>query len=358
MSNAIQDASLKKLVSLQDTNIYELRSEQFTNRFFVISGPGSRKLLSSPEVVGFSCYTALIDETYAALRYLVTTGQGGDFDILTILRGGLNYPLEEACSMAGIRVRDMHFVSCERIIKDHVITGLEIKYEKLRPSKNRVLAIGDIFASGATMKVCLDYVLNEFYRRGGSVRKIVFFTIGGTKAIEIMEQMTPHIKAIFPEFEGFDCFFYEGVFTVYEGPGATGINVRDIDFGWNGGVISPEFREYIMENPDALLEKCIIYDGGARRYEIPLHLDEVTEYWENILERADIIDPVALVGEKLGYPAPLDLEGWRNVTRIPEGWEDLWKKEQELLKNAASVDLKALAKKRLASIDAIRNLYI
>ena len=29
----------------------------------------------------------------------------------------------------GIRVRDMHFLSCERVIQDHVITGLEIKYE-------------------------------------------------------------------------------------------------------------------------------------------------------------------------------------------------------------------------------------
>lgn len=337
--------------------LHKLDLPQHQNRYYLLSGPGTRKLLSSPEMVGFPCYTALLEETVAAFRYLLSTGLGSDFDILTILRGGLNYPLEEACQLAGCRVRDMHFVSCERIIKDHVITGLEIKYEKIRPTTGRVLAIGDIIASGATLRQCLDYVVEQFHRLGGSIRRIVFFTIGGTKAVDLMEGMTPRLRELFPGFEGFDCFFYEGMFTVYEGPGASGINVRDIDFGWNGGIIAPEFRSYVMDHPDALLEKCIIYDGGARRYEIPLHIEEVCEYWEGILSRADIIDPVALVGEKLGYPEPLPYPAWQAVTRVGDGWEGLWEKEQAFLKNAASLDLKALARRRLTSMRELNKLY-
>ena len=350
-------ANLRLVDSHLQTSIYELSSEQFKNRYFVLSGSGSRELLAHPEVIGFPCYTALLEETVAAFRYLLNTGLEGDFDILTILRGGLNYPLEEACSKVGARVRDIHFVSCERVIENHVITGLKIKYDKLRPTPGRVLCIGDILASGATIRECMEYVLDCFQREGGSLRRIVFFTIGGTRAIEMMEEMRPSIEALFPGFEGFDCFFYEGVFTVYEGPGASGINVRDIDFGWKGGAVAPEFRQYVMDHPDALLEKCIIYDGGARRYEIPLHLDEVSEYWEGILERAGLIDPVALAGEKLGYPAPLPYAQWREVTRVPEGWEALWEREQACLRAAASLDLEAIARRRLASIDAIRKLY-
>ena len=357
MSHSLRDASLQMLVSLEDTNIYKLGSPRFQNRFFIVTGPGSRRLLSTPEVIGFPCYTALLKETAAALRFLSQEGQNGVFDILTILRGGLNYPLEEACSMVGIPVREMHFVSCERIIENHVITGLDIKYEKINPAKGCTIAIGDIIASGATLRMCLDYVVDQFHERGGSIKRIVFFTIGGTKAIDLMEEMTPRLKALFPEFEGFDCFFYEGVFTVYEGPGASGINVRDIDFGWNGGVIAPEFRDWVMDHPDALLEKCIIYDGGARRYEIPLHIDEVREYWEGILARANIIDPVALVAEKLGYPSPLDYDAWKSVTRIPGGWEELWKKEQALLADARSTDLKALALRRLQSMEQLSKQY-
>lgn len=348
---------LRQLGLLEDTNIYKLVSPQLSNRYFVLSGPGTRELLSSPEVVGFPCYTALLRETVAALRYLLSTGLGGDFDILTILRGGLNYPLEEACSQAGIRVRDMHFVSCERIIEKSVITGLDIKYEKLRPTPGRTLAVGDIIASGATLERCLDYVVGEFKRRGGSIRRMVFFTIGGTRAVELMEEMTPRLMEMFPGFEGFDCFFFEGMFTVYGGPGASGINVKDIDFGWNGGVVAPEFRSHVMEHPDSLFEKCIIYDGGARRYEIPLHIDEVMEYWEGILERADIIDPEALAGEKLGYPVPLPYDNWKAVTGIPDGWEELWKKEQELLSGAARLDLAAIARRRLSSMDSLRKMY-
>ena len=348
---------LRQLGLFEDTNIYKLVSTQLSNRYFVLSGPGTRELLSSPEVVGFPCYTALLRETVAALRFLLSTGLGGDFDILTILRGGLNYPLEEACAQAGIRVRDMHFVSCERIIENNVITGLEIKYEKLRPTPGRILAIGDIIASGATLERCLDYVVGEFKRRGGGIRRMVFFTIGGTRAVELMEEMTPRLSELFPGFEGFDCFFFEGMFTVYDGPGASGINVKDIDFGWNGGVVAPEFRSHVMEHPDSLFEKCIIYDGGARRYEIPLHIYEVMDYWEGILERADIIDPKALAGEKLGYPVPLPYDNWKAVTGIPDGWEELWKKEQELLSGAARLDLAAIARRRLSSMDSLRKMY-
>lgn len=348
---------LRQLGLFEDTNIYKLVSPQLSNRYFVLSGPGTRELLSSPEVVGFPCYTALLRETVAALRYLLSTGLGGDFDILTILRGGLNYPLEEACAEAGIRVRDMHFVSCERIIENNVITGLEIKYEKLRPTPGRTLAVGDIIASGATLERCLDYVVGEFKRRGGSIKRMMFFTIGGTRAVELMEEMTPRLSELFPGFEGFDCFFFEGMFTVYDGPGASGINVKDIDFGWNGGVVAPEFRNHVMEHPDSLFEKCIIYDGGARRYEIPLHIDEVMEYWEGILERAHIIDTKALAGEKLGYPSPLSYEEWKIVTGIPDAWEELWKKEQKLLSGAAQLDLAAIARRRLFSMDSLRKMY-
>lgn len=356
----LQGSSLRKVSLKGDTNIYELGSDGLLNRYFIISDPGSRKLLSTPEVVGFDCYKALVAPTAAAIRYLEEIGKGGGFDILTILRGGLNYPLEEAAAINGTRVRDMHFLSCERIIKDHVITGLEIKYEKIRPTTGRTLAIGDIIASGATMELCLDYIVKAFRDGGGSLRRILFFTIGGTRAMDIMEELTPKIREIFPGFEGFFCFFYEGMFTVYDGPGASGINVRDIDFGWNGGVVSPEFRRHtVMAHPDSLLEKCIIYDGGARRYEIPLHLDEVADYWKGILVRASIIDTRALVGEKLGYPEPLAYEAWKAHTLNPGDKDrDLWEAETQMLRRAGVMDLAALAEKRLESIENLKQLYI
>ena len=361
MSISLRSASLRHVGLQQETSIYELQSRQFTNRYFILSHPGTRRLMTFPEVVGFDSYLSMLPPTVAALRHLFPQGQGGDVDILTILRGGLNYPLEEACHRNGIRVSDIHFLSCERIIEDHIITGLEIKYEKLRITQDRTLVIGDIIATGDTLRLCLDQVVDRFRRKGGSIRKIIFFTIGGTRAIDLMEEMAVRIRTYFPGFEGFECFFYEGVFTVYEDTGATGINVPDIDFGWKGGVVSPEFRRFVLDHPYSILEKCIIYDGGARRYEIPLHFHEALEYWEGVWGRADRIDPVKLVGEKLGYDKPLRFPQWLEVTRL-EGLEEeslkqLWADEAELLENAAALSLETIATQRINAINSILEQY-
>ena len=309
--------------------------------------------MAFPEVVGFDTYQCMLPATVAAMKHLFPSG-GKEVDILTILRGGLNYPVEEACFRSGIRVSDIHFVSCERIIEDHIITGLEIKYEKLRITRDRTLVIGDIIATGDTLRLCLDQVVDRFRRRGGSIRKIIFFTIGGTRAIELMEKKTEEIRRVFPEFEGFECFFYEGIFTVYENKGVTGINVPDIDFGWKGGVVAPEFRRYVLSHPYSILEKCIIYDGGARRYEIPVHFREALEYWEGLWSRADGIDPRKLVGEKLGFEEPLSFPQWLAVNRFEDLKDDtlsaLWADETALLNNASALSLESIAMQRIQAI--------
>ena len=357
MDTTLDGTHLQRASLPGDISLYELHAPALRNRYYLLSGPGSRQLLASPETVGYPCYTALLDETVAALHHLTENGLGGDLDIFTILRGGLNYPLEEAAFRCGIRVHDMHFVSCERVIRNHVIEGLEIKYEKIRPGRGRVLAIGDILATGDTFRYCFEHLIRRFLLDGGSLRRILFFTIGGTRAFRLLEELAAKMNALFDGFEGIDCFFYEGAFSVYEDKGVSGINVPDIDFGWKDGVITPEFRRYIVDRPDALLEKCIIYDGGARRYEIPVHFDEVLEYWEGIRERADRIDVRALVEEKLGYAGPLDFEDWLDVTHLRglDGLGPLWDGEQALL--AQDFDLRALASRRIESIKNLKAQY-
>ena len=360
MSSCLQDASLRFVGLHYETSLYELHGPQFTNRYYILSGAGTRQLMAFPEVVGFDSYQSMLPATVAALR-LLFPGSGGDVDILTILRGGLNYPVEEACARNGIRVRDIHFVSCERIIENHIITGLEIKYEKIRVTHDRTLVIGDIIATGDTLRLCLSQVVDRFRRRGGSIRKIIFFTIGGTRAIDLMERMTGEIRAVFPNFEGFECFFYEGVFTVYEDTGATGINVPDIDFGWKGGVVTPEFRRFVLDHPYSLLEKCIIYDGGARRYEIPVHFHEALEYWEGVWGRADRIDPEKLIAEKMGFDHTLTYAEWLKVNHFEElpetGLMDLWNEEMGLLENASALSLETIAMQRINAINTILKQY-
>ena len=358
MTTPLDGSSLHPAGLQGDTSIYELRVPQLHNHYYLLSGPGSRSLEAFPEIVGFPCYTALLDEMVAAFRHLQANGLGDDLDIFTILRGGLNYPLEEAAFRCGMRVRDMHFVSSERVAENHVIKGLEIKYDKIHPTRDRVLAVGDILATGDTFRYCFEHLMRNFLQEGGSIRRILFFTIGGTRAFRLLEELSTKLSAIFAGFEGIDCFFFEGAFTVYEDKGVSGINHPDIDFGWKGGVVAPEFRRFIVqEHPEALFEKCIIYDGGARRYQIPVHFEEVLEYWEGILARAGRIDARALVEEKLGYVGPLPFEDWLAVTHLQglPGLEGLWTAEQALFER--TFDLAALAASRIASINNLKQQY-
>ncbi|MBR1576122.1 MAG: hypothetical protein IJ654_06720 [Bacteroidales bacterium] len=367
-----EDLRLRNAGAYQDTDIYELSSQQFTNRYHILSHSDSRALMAYPEVVGFVAYQALLAPTAAGLQYLQDRGLGRNLDILTILRGGLNYPLEEACSRCRepFWVSDIHFLSCERKIEtrlvdgitERVITGLEIKYEKIRPGRDRILAIGDILATGDTFRFCLDHFLEAFRSAGGSLRRLVFFTVGGMRALPLMEAYAERMRGWWPDFEGVDVFFFEGMFTIYGDKGVSGINTPDIDFGWLGGVVSPDFRRYVVERPPyVLLEKCIIYDGGARRYEIPVHFEEVLEYWEGILARADRIDPAALVAEKLGHAGGLDYSQWLEATHLQEitfaDLEGLWRKEMRLIEEACSWDLGDIARRKIASVKSIQSLY-
>jgi len=360
MSYIPQDASLQLLGLQNSTSIYQLRSDGLTNQYYVVSGDGTRHLMASPEVVGYESYLAMKPATTAVLQYFSEHGLACDVDILTILRGGLNYPLEECCYKAGIRVPNMNFISCERHIEDGIITGLDIKYEKLHIAKDITLMIGDIIASGDTLRLCLSQVIDRFRRRGGSLKKIIFFTIGGTKAIPLMERFTAEIRGYFPEFEGFRCGFYEGIFTVYEDKGVTGVNIPDIDFGWRGGFVAPEFRHYVLSFlEDALFEKCIIYDGGARRYEIPAHYEEVMDYWESLLAVAPQVDFQAFIAEKIGYSRPIDYDAWRVLNGYSElDVRGLFDLEQHYLDIVSKRTLQEICERRIREIRKDLGKYV
>ena len=360
MSYIPQGASLQLLGLQNSASIYQLRSDGLQNQYYIVSGEGTRHLMASPEVVGYDSFLAMKPATTAALTYFSEHGLAREADILTILRGGLNYPLEECCYKAGIRVPNMNFISCERKIENGVITGLDIKYEKLHVARDITLMIGDIIASGDTLRLCLSQVIDRFNLRGGSLRQIIFFTVGGSKAIPLMERFTAGIRKLFPDFEGFRCVFYEGIFSVYEDKGVSGINIPDIDFGWRDGIIAPEFRHYVLSFlEDALFEKCIIYDGGARRYEIPAHYQEVMEYWEGLLSRADQIDFQSFVAEKIGYERPIGYDAWRRLN----GYQDLdvrklYELEQHYLDIVSSRTLQEICERRIREIRADLGKYV
>lgn len=267
----------------QGVSCYQLEGGDFKNEYYIVSEAETRKLLNNPEIVGYETYYCLIPSTSQMLYYFKEQKKVTTANILSILRGALNYPLEESCYREHIRVHDISFLSSERVFHEDEIAGLEIKYSKLTMVPGSTLLIGDIIATGETLIHCLRYVTDFYRAHGAKLRNIIIFTIGGTKGIEILERLTEEIREYWPDFEGFITVFYEGIFATYQDKGVSGINLPDVDFYWKGGIIAPEFRRQTLSMCNPLFEKCIIYDGGARRYEIHEHVEEVLEFWNGML---------------------------------------------------------------------------
>lgn len=360
--NNWNNAVLEPVFNEQGVICYRLEGENYVNEYYVTSEAETRKLLNTPEIVGYEVYNCLIPSTSQMLYYLKEQKKVTTANILSILRGALNYPLEESCYREHIRVHDISFLSSERVFVEEEIAGLEIKYSKLTMVPDSTLLIGDIIASGETLIHCLRYVTDFYRSHGAKLRNIIIFTIGGTKGIEILEKLTQEIREFWPEFEGFITIYYEGIFSTYQDKGVSGINLPDVDFYWKDGIVAPEFRRETLSMCSPLFEKCIIYDGGARRYEIHEHVEEVLAFWEGILKRADQIDFEELLAEKLGHALEISYEDWiavnhyQKIRRADTRW--LYQQERGYIESVRGMSLKELAEQRIAEFTGTLKKYI
>lgn len=284
--------------SEQGVDCYRLAGGDYENEYYVVSEAETRKLLNTPEVVGYEVYHCLIPSTSQMLYYFKEQGKVTAANILSILRGALNYPLEESC----------------------------------------------------------------YREHGASLRNIIIFTIGGTTGIKILERLTKEIREFWPEFEGFITVYYEGIFSTYQDRGVSGINLPDVDFYWKDGIIAPEFRRETLSMRDPLFEKCIIYDGGARRYEIHEHVEEVLDFWNKMLEKADRIDFTRLLEEKLGCPLGASYEEWIHINHYEEIDERvtkwLYRQEKGYIASLGDATLKEIAAERIEEFTAALRKYM
>lgn len=360
--NILKNTYLKSEFSDQGVDCYKLCGGNFENEYYVVSEAETRKLLNTPEVVGYEVYRCLIPSTAQMMYYFKEQKKVTTANILSILRGALNYPLEESCYREHIRVHDISFLSSERVFNDDEIAGLEIKYSKLTMVPDSTLLIGDIIATGDTLVHCLRYV-TDFYRKAGAkLRNIIIFTIGGTTGITILERLTKEIREFWPDFEGFITVFYEGIFGMYEDKGYSGINIPFVDFYWKDGVVAPEFRRETLSMQNPIFEKCIIYDGGARRYEIHEHIEEVLGFWEDLLARVDKLDIFDLLEEKLGCPLDADYNTWLTINHYEKLAEKqaqwLYKQEKSFIESLKGVTIKEIAEQRIDEFKTALRKYI
>ena len=279
------------------------------SRFLVVSSIPTRKLLVGPEIIGISIKTLLEQPTSQMLSYIFRELPPVRVNILTILRGGLNFPIEDCCHNINQSVDAIDFITSERIFTNNIVSRIETNYSKITSINESTLIIGDIIASGDTLANALDHVIGTYLRTNKSIRNIIIFTIGTVHTLRVITKYNRLIKNVCPSFKGFTCVFYEGIFTTYPDCGITKLNLPDVDFSIREGFIAPEYRRDLLNSNTAIFEKCAIYDGGARRFEMRDHIICITNYWRSLCELREF-DTQLIIKEKLGYVHELSFDEW------------------------------------------------
>jgi len=251
---------------------------------FVASTPETRRICNDPCCLGLD-YTHGLSRACAAVLSALRTDLGlveRETAVVNILRGGLNYGLREALGAAyGWNVHATCFLSAQRAKDcdgdDWHIT--ENAYRKLRFPKCASLVMGDVVATGTSLAYALGELLEAARASDTHLKRIVFFTYGGGRALEILREMDVRCRRSFPAYEGTTLVYFEGVFTVPDRVTPLSVKLPGTDLLRYGARMAPEFVASQYENPAYPLERCVIYDAGSRAFATDEYAEDVLGYW-------------------------------------------------------------------------------
>lgn len=281
---------LTTLFSTPEVSLYALPGDGRLEEC-IASTPESRAICNDITVAGCD-YTRKLSKACAAvlkLRPLELIEK--QTVVVNILRGGLNYGLRDALSEAyGWNSHTTCFISAQRArnsadSEDWHIT--ENDYEKVYFPEVASLVIGDVVATGTSLRYALQELLRSAQEQRVSLRSILFFTFGGAKAAEILSDIDRQCRELFPGYERTILVYFEGRFTCADLNTPLSVRLTGTDLLRWHAVMAPEFVESQYENPAYPLERCTIYDAGSRAFWLRDYVQDVIGYWKQNLQFAE-----------------------------------------------------------------------
>ena len=289
--------------------VYRIKDNVDTtvNRY-ILSTPETRAICNDPLVMGFD-YTAKLEHACATFLRLTksTTPMALEENrsvVFNILRGGLNFGLRGALAQAfGWNNHNSSFVTAQRA---RITEGseqwhiTEDEYKKIAfPDKTQII-VGDVVATGTSLKHGLDIMINEAVKQGTELSSILFFTIGGSKSEERLIAADEACRKHFPHYEGTHVCYIEGRFFVPTAGSPVRNKCTGTDLMRCNALLAPEFIESQFQAPSYPLERCTIYDAGSRAFQIKEYVDDVTDYWSHVLALSETVTFEELMAER--YP--------------------------------------------------------
>ncbi|BDC99891.1 hypothetical protein [Persicobacter psychrovividus] len=298
---------LKKIHDQSDCAIYAIDDQvETTIERYILSTPESRAICNDPMVMGLN-YTRKLQKACASFFKGIAAAEMLALHerqslIFNILRGGLNFSLREA--LADAYDWNMHgsaFISAQRRRVEGNSEEWEITedgYKKVYFPANAQVVVGDVVATGTSLKHGLECMIDEAKQQQVGLKNIVFFTFGGPKTEEVMAAIDAECKATFPEYEKTVVCYIEGRFAIATPETPLSIKLTGTDLLRRDSLLAPEFLASQMENPAFPLERCTIYDAGSRAFNVPEYVEDVMDYWQQVVALAKETSYQALLTER------------------------------------------------------------
>lgn len=266
---------------------YEIKWDGAAISAYVLSTKDSREVLCDAAAVGIRFQEKLGSAVYEALCMLDTLDSAFSAKlhstpatVLNILRGGLNFRGQDACEKLTSVPAIVSFMTSERSVVDGAVRITNDKYRKFTLSQASVLLIADIAATGQTLDNALRHVLLDNDSAAATPSDIVIVTVGSIAALRSLDETVRQIRSTGAgDRPTVRVVLLEGAFGLYEAQQNLPYHLDKTDFIRVGGVISPEFLAYSLQNPVSLLERCVVYDGGVRGFTPNEHAAALCEYW-------------------------------------------------------------------------------
>ncbi|MDP8237200.1 MAG: hypothetical protein P9M08_12520 [Candidatus Erginobacter occultus] len=283
---------LEPILSNNRISFYRLLGD-YTGKIqsFVASTPFSRNILNRPEVCGCRFTNALRRAITLALKHFpVKDAIAGlppeKISVVHFLRSGLNFNIRDGLYGAfGFNTQLSSFLTSQRqrdqygrwYIKDD-------QYRKLEIPNGVSFFIGEIVATGVTVENGFDIIFRQAKNLGREVENVFFFTIGCHKIEKTLRKYDTLFRAAFPGYRNTYLVYLEGKFHLTDSKTRVSIKIQGTDLMRSPALLAPEFELSQFKSLAPSLERCVIYDGGARAFNVPDYLQDVRSYWEKMEE--------------------------------------------------------------------------
>lgn len=311
---------LKEINREQTSVVYEIDDNKETAvKRYILSTPQTRAICNDPLVMGYE-YTQKLEKACSTFLQLVKDPKKIELYenrsvVFNILRGGLNFGLRGALAQAfGWNNHSSSFVTAQRarVTESPELWHItEDEYQKITFPERAQIILGDVVATGTSLKHGLDIMIKEAVKQGTELSSILFFTIGGQMSEQRLIEADKACRKHFPHYEGTHVCYIEGRFFVPTTETNVAIKITGTDLMRCNSLMAPEFIESNFESPSYPLERCTIYDAGSRAFQIEEYRDDVIEYWKGVLELSNTMTFEELLSER--FPE-IDAEKFGSVS--------------------------------------------